>query len=136
MGTVFDQSSAPGVAKLILDGNATGTSPLAITMPAIPTYGRYLALVTGWFGNNGDRGYAWFLVDYYKAATSNAVMGVQQIGSTTLTSGQQLTALSMAGVATTGVLTVTLTSTRGSSQGKARVELYELSNLADQYGMG
>lgn len=135
MGTAFEQSPAPGINKTVLNAGATGTSPLAVALPVIPAYGRYLAVVTGWFGNNGDRGYAWFLVDYYKASTSNAVLAVQQIGTTTVTSGQQLTGLAMTGVASTGVLTVTLTSTRGSNQGNAQVELFELSSVLEQYGV-
>lgn len=135
MQTPYDPTQPPGVARTVLNATATGTSPLAVTMPAIPAYGLYLATVTGWFGNNGDRGYAYYLVTYYKAATSNAALSSQQIGSTVLTPGQQLTALALSAPTSAGVLTVTLTSTRGSSQGNVQVELAELSSLLDQYGV-
>jgi hypothetical protein len=135
MATVFEQSSAPGVNKYTLKGATTSTSPCAIALPAIPDYGRFLAVVTGWFGNNGDRAYAWYFVDYYKAATSSVALSSQQFGTTTLTPGQQTTGLTLSAPNSSGVMTATLTSTRGNSEGRATVELIELSNLFDQYAI-
>lgn len=122
----------PVIPKRVLTGMAVSVSPCVITLPAIPAYGRYLAVVTGWFGNSGDRAYAWYLVDYFKAATSSAVGAAQQLGATILTPGQQTSAMTLSAPSAAGVMTVTLTSTRGNSQGNASVELVELSGLAAQ----
>ena len=133
MATSFEQSSAPGIAKTILNGSATGAGPLAVAMPAIPAYGRYFAVVTAWHGNDGDRAYAWYLVDYYKAATSNAALAAQQIGATTTTPGQMITGLTLGAPTSTGVMTATIATTRASSAGKVQVELFELSGVMDQF---
>lgn len=135
MQTVFEGTNFPGVKRQTLSGTGTGVSPLAVTLPAISAYGLYLAVVTGWFGNNGDRGYAYYLVTYYKAATSSAALSSQQIGSTVLTPGQQLTALSLAAPNSSGVMVATMTSTRGSSQGNVQVELFEISGAQAQYAL-
>lgn len=133
MATSFEQSSTPGLAKTVLTGTATGVGPLAVALSAIPAYGRFLAVVTAWHGNEGDRAYAWYLVDYYKAATSNAALASQQIGATTTTPGQMITGLTLSAPSSTGVITATIATTRGSSPGKVQVELFELSGLMDQF---
>ena len=122
----------PIIPKNTLKGSATSGSPVTITLPAIPAYGRYLAVVTGWHGNNGDRAYAWYFVDYYKAATSSAVGVAQQFGTTTVTPGQQVSAIALSAPNSSGVMTVTITSSRGNAQGNATVELIELSGLVAQ----
>lgn len=132
MATAFEQTNVSGVAKTILNGAATGAGPLAVALPAIPAYGRYFAVVTAWHGNDGDRAYAWYLVDYYKAATSNAALASQQIGATTTTPGQMITGLTLSAPTSTGVLTATIATTRASSAGRVQVELFEMSGLTDQ----
>lgn len=133
MATAFNAPQSAAANKVTLNGTATSTSPCVITMPAIPAYGVYLATVTAWHGHSGDRAIAAYLVTYYKNPNANAMLSAQLVGSPVFPTSQLMTGMTLGAPNSSGVMAVTITTTRGNSQGKAQVELIELSSVADQY---
>jgi hypothetical protein len=129
--TPLTGSGQPGLKRYDVENNVVSTSPAAITLQ-LPEQGIYLGTFSAWFGTQNDRAIAVAVVKWY-SYSSGFVLGTDILGGVDLLA--QATGLTLSDPTTAGVITATVSSTRGNSEVRCAMNLRLLSSVADQYAI-